>query len=197
MKALVLGGAACVTDDAERALKLFEPDAVAAINDMIARWRGKIDYAVTLHPEKLDFWIKHRGIWGGDPGQFACWSHAYKSPLARRQFLTETRTTSDWGGSSGLMAVKVLLQEGFDKIVLAGVPMERTAGHVAKPGEWPQARAYQKAWKRRVPEIAWATRSMSGFTRDILGEPTEEWLQSETARPRSETAKNGGLRWQR
>ena len=92
---LILGGAECVFDDAEAALKLFEPDIIIAVNDIVLTWKGRIDILVTLHPEKFaaKAIAAHPGI--------VVWSHQLKSDAHRM--------IKDWGGSSGLLAVKVAL----------------------------------------------------------------------------------------
>ena len=57
---LVIGGAACVFDDVAGALEIGAFDAVMTINNQIADWSEPIDYAVTLHPEKLHEWMRPR-----------------------------------------------------------------------------------------------------------------------------------------
>jgi hypothetical protein len=165
----VLGGASCVFDDAKLALGLFTPDAVFAINDMIARWPERVDYVVTLHPEKLAGWLRQRKK-AGYGMHFQTWAHARKP-----NSLPVDRVTPDWGGSSGLFACKVALEEGFDKIVLAGVPMTVRDKHFVRNKEWSAATGYLAAWKKRHPLLKDNVRSMSGFTRDLLGEPCAVW----------------------
>ena len=163
LRGLVLGGGLCVWKDAEAALALFEPDAVIAINDMIPRWPGPIDYACSLHDDKIARWKASR------PGNklYQVWS--------RKRSKGIDRVTNDWGGSSGLYACKILMQEGFDRIVLAGVPMVPAEKNVARNQVWNAAKSYRKAWERHA-EIKQFVRSISGWTKDLLGYPTPEWL---------------------
>ena len=78
----------------------------------------------------------------------------------------DPRNLHHYSGSSAMLGLKVGLRLGYRKIILAGVPINE--GHYA---------AFQVGWRlnadllRRCP-----VRSMSGFTRELLGEYTEEWL---------------------
>ncbi len=41
---------------------------------------------------------------------------------------------------------------------------------------WGDAPHYREAWTDALPEIAGRARSMSGWTRDLLGAPTADWI---------------------
>lgn len=174
LRGLILGGAACVWDDAEAALKLGDYDAVCAVKDMIADWPGRVDYGVSLHPERNAGYLKERKR-KGYPGRPQIWSH--RNSGAGGRALTD-RETTDWAGSSGLLAVKVLLAEGFERIVLAGVPMTKEAGHYRRGEPWAQAKRYLGPWKARVDELRPFVRSMSGYTKALLGAPSPDWFDA-------------------
>ncbi len=167
--ALILAGAECVWKDAEAAIALMgEPDAICAVNDMIYLWPGRLDYAATLHVEKLAQWVKKR------PGNknFRVWSNHAKTGLVHR-------ARRDGGGSSSLFAVFAMLDEGFDRIVVAGAPMVPTAGHVVRKQSWQSAHGYRKGWIEHHAAIKNRVRSMSGWTKERLGAPSLEWLTQE------------------
>jgi hypothetical protein len=86
------------------------------------------------------------------------------------------RSTPDWAGSSGLFAVKVAIEEGFERIVLAGVPMTAEGAHYYDAKVWTAAHVFHSGWNHRLPQIKDIVRSMSGWTRELLGEPTRDWL---------------------
>lgn len=165
MKALVVGGAACVWDDLAAAQALGEYDVVAAVNDVGAKL-DRLDFWCSLHPDKFPRWMKARG----SSDNIELWAHtkAGKLPL---------HVIDDWGGSSGLFAVRVLLEKGFTRIVLCGVPMEPTA-HFFDTRAWVDCVSYRAAWQRRQPFLSRYVRSMSGWTRDLLGEPSSDWLET-------------------
>jgi len=168
--ALVLGGASSVWNDAASALSLYRLDLTIVINDMIGAWLGQVDIAVTLHPEKADKWIRQRRLTGANM-DFETWAHARKPGSPKID-----HTTDDWGGSSGLFAVKVALECGCDRIVLAGVPMSADDAHFFDSKPWNEASAYHKAWLAHQSEIAPYVRSMSGWTAELLGRPDASWL---------------------
>lgn len=177
---LVLGGAACVFEDAARAQDLGTFDAVMAINDAIAKWPGPIDYAVTLHPEKFGGWFRAREH-AGFPGRPVRWAH--KLNPAGRVDLPPERATDDWAGSSTLLGVKIgLLEEGFARIVVAGAPMDG-GPHVGAPADdrWVDFGTFRPAWVRRREQLLPFVRSMSGWTAALLGEPTTDWLADHMA----------------
>ncbi|MFC3133598.1 hypothetical protein ACFOHM_11520 [Microbaculum marinum] len=161
--------------DAAAAMQLCDFDAVMAVNDMIGVWPDLIDYAVTLHPEHLHRWMVARERMQSALPQV--WAHSTQGPNGRVGRRPD-RVTSDWAGSSGLFAVKVGILEGFERIVLAGVPMLPAAGHFFDHNPWSAASHFQAAWIERAPEISAHTRSMSGWTAGLLGQPDRAWLNS-------------------
>jgi hypothetical protein len=79
---------------------------------------------------------------------------------------------SDWGGSSGLFAIKIARLLAYDNIILAGIPMESDQAHFFnKSQEWLDAEKYRKAWISREAEIKPFVSSCSGWTRRLLGGP--------------------------
>ncbi len=71
-----------------------------------------------------------------------------------------------YSGSSAMLGLKVGLRLGYQKIILAGVPLnEDRYAH------------FQVGW-RWIADLlkCCPVRSMSGYTRELLGAYTEEWL---------------------
>jgi len=180
--ALVLGGARCVYGDVEAALALGHFDGVVACNDITTRWPGPLAAAVSKHPERWAGWLKQRADAGRAPPAriFAHLEVRNATPKALRHVtdFTEFRFPGQTGtGSSGLFALKVALDDlGFDKAVLCGVPMSADRGHFAYGPTWPDAIHYQPAWREALPAIQDRARSLSGWTRNLLGAPTKDWL---------------------
>ena len=70
--------------------------------------------------------------------------------------------------------------------------MEAEEGHFFDHKRWEFASRYQQAWTKRKNEIASYTRSMSGWTARLLGEPDEVWLNNQGVKadgPQSSTRK--------
>jgi hypothetical protein len=83
-------------------------------------------------------------------------------------------------GSSGLFAVKIAVDEGCSRIVLAGVPMSADGGHIGDGKIFrSECHEYRKAWEQALPAFKDVTTSMSGWTAARLGMPTREWLRSD------------------
>lgn len=90
-----------------------------------------------------------------------------------------------WLGTSGLYAVQIALEElGFAGVILAGVPIDADAGTMAPEHslmtDADRVNRYRPEWLLALPSIGTRTRSMSGWTQEILGAPDAEWLQSLT-----------------
>ena len=178
---MVLGGAACVWDDLEKAKEFGPFDATIAINDMLAHYQGEIDFAVSLHPEKYHLWMSERDAKGyARPKVFV--AHTGNTQEGRNSaFPVDVVMDYRWpgmggSGSSGLFAVKVAIDHGFDRIVLCGVPMDGKQSHFFDSVPWSEVYSFTEAWTIARPYIADVTRSMSGKTKDWLGLPSREWL---------------------
>lgn len=181
-RALVLGGGAQVWRDLDAALDLSEFDAVIACNDAAADYPGHLDALVTLHAEKVGVWLGRRKALGlPKPDQVIGHDEASRGVLRLPEGLSGFTSYRFDGqadsGSSGLFALKVaLIDLGHDRAVLCGVPMDEASGHFFDPSVWRGAASHQRGWKQALPTIKDRARSMSGWTRELLGEPTTEWL---------------------
>lgn len=174
--ALVLGCGKCVWDDARAALSLFNPDAYFCVKDMVRLWPLRCDYYITLHPDRIAKDLEQRKR-SGRSIDFPVYAH-------RQHKTVVTKTATDWQGSSGLFATKIaLLDEHFDAVVLAGVPMEAKFDHIARQKVWASVNLYIKGWQKHLPELQGKVKSMSGWTQKNLGAPDANWLQQHGAMP--------------
>ena len=74
-------------------------------------------------------------------------------------------------GSSALLGTLWALAHGYQRIVLCGCPLQ---GKNKFGGDY--YRQFHSGWRYRYEEIKNHVRSMSGWTSEFLGKPTEEWL---------------------
>lgn len=187
MNAIVIGGASGVWQDISQALPLGQYDISVACNDAIAHWPGRLDAAVSLHPDKLPGWIAAREANGHKPPGAvyvkAGWRTALDAATVERvEALSPIETDQMFAGqavtgSSGLFAAKVALEDlGCAKAVCCGVPMNAVQGHFFDDREWAGASLHQAGWNEAKDAICDRLRSMSGWTREIVGAPTPEWL---------------------
>lgn len=171
---LVLGGAACVYDDLNRAIKLFgEPDVVVAVKDIWVEY-PRVDHVATYHIDRIPRELqKRRSLGYEDPICVWTYSH-FRTPKIGLQ-VKAIRIT---GGSSGLLGAMVGKQVA-DRAVLAGIPLDPTMPHfhTRKYGKpWKEGSMYLKTWHAMKAELQDKVKSMSGYTQKILGEPTLEWI---------------------
>lgn len=171
MIAFVLGSAACVAADLEAAIALVRPDTLVAVNGAAPLWRGPLPHFATMHPEKASLWLTERAGRGLPPPE-AIWC----PPGIGRLHGLPWRFARAWGGSSGLFGVSVALGElGAHRVILCGVPLDAQP-HVGERAPWTDALRYRYAWRARKRELVGKVKSMSGWTRELLGAPTPEWL---------------------
>lgn len=170
--ALILGGANCLEADRAQALKLFTPDLVIACNHAGRDEPGRVDHWATMHPELYPKWLAEREA-AGRPKPGKLW-HAGHRPTK-----VSSTPISSWGGSSGLLCVRVAIELGIDRIVLAGVPMRKGFEHYDRSGPWLEAVQYHRCWQNRLPVIRNRVRSFSGWTAELLGSPTKEWFDGQ------------------
>lgn len=176
-RAVVLGGAACLWDDLRALNELVGGGAwdglVIAVNDSGWAYPGHIDHWVSLHPEKFAAWCALRAAngypngyvkWGG------LWPGANDSPLVDR--VHPVKEVGSTGLHAALIAVGPL---GCDRVVLAGTPMDAQR-HFTRGQAWDMADFHRDGWTKALPKIEGRVRSMSGWTRELLGEVTTEWL---------------------
>ena len=176
LSAVVIGGAKQAWDDLDAALRLFTPDLVIATNNAGRDYAGQVHHWVSFHAELLPMWIEARAAAGRPPaGHY--WTVERRTPPKSPLQLWRV---PNWGGSSGLVAVTVALSLQCDRIVCCGTPLDMEAAHYDDPKPWRDAGNYRRAWMARRTQLT-AVRSMSGWTRQILGAPTGEWLHGQEA----------------
>lgn len=192
MIALVLGGADCLFDDLAALAQLLGtpmtadqarqgvpwPGVVLAVNEAAIHYGGRIDHWCSLHPNKFGKWKSERGAWNGAPP--VTWAHGDPAvaQYADRQAHLEV------GGSSGLFAgwEVATLALGCDAVVYCGTPMDKRP-HIGRAGDWAHFSGFRANWEllHAAGKLA-HMRSLSGWSRDLVGAPTSEWLGSLTRR---------------
>lgn len=174
--AVVLGGASGVWSE----LTLLESmlgrraDVVVACNDAGVMYPGRLDGWCTLHHEKFAGWRSRRhGNLDYRAFTIKHWPDCQDTELLAER----------WPGSSGLYAAQVAL-EAFDasRVVLCGVPLTMEGKHFFdRNNAWIDAENYRRGFEAALPAIRETVRSMSGWTRELLGGPTSEWLTNRAA----------------
>lgn len=187
-RALILGGGDCVWDDVLALEKLYGRQwdgLVIAANDVGSHWPRDLHHWVSLHPSKFPRWIELRGKHHRLPCEgITTWAQVHRwSGRPNYRARADNEITPWAGGSSGMLAVQVARDElGVSGAVLCGVPMTKTP-HFSETTErfhrvWVGADGHLRAWKDQHARMSGWLRSMSGFTKELLGEPTPDWLES-------------------
>jgi hypothetical protein len=72
-----------------------------------------------------------------------------------------------------------ILALGLNKIVLAGVPLVADEAHYFDQRRWTEAERYKPHWDRYLHLMRNRVKSMSGWTRQLLGAPDADWINAE------------------
>lgn len=167
---LVMGAGRCLWDDLERVSHLHWRGAKMPVNLTGAFYGRPFDHWATLHSDRYASMIeRHRSLCGLRPEQLPP-IHDHKDGRLAKHVWRIDRLN----GSSALFAATIGLCMGYTPIVLAGCPMDNT-GHFYDP-PWRDTNFdvdhVRDAWGRAAPVlIEHGVRSLSGRTRDWLGEP--------------------------
>jgi len=179
-KALVVGSAPCVYDDLERA-----PDwPLIVINYAGLRHLGPIELWCSLHYRLLVQLIEQREKMGGDMN-FEAFTRVPKHTnhlqaaagikIHRSEGVGLRRMGN---GSSGLYATLTAISRGFERLILCGIPLEgdetiqanekiETRRSIREPA----FNRFRRPWVVNHDYLAKRVRSMSGWTRELLGGP--------------------------
>jgi hypothetical protein len=178
-----MGSGRCLWDDLRRVnLKGW---GVIAVNGTALYYKGKIDHACSLHPEEPTIWTSLRKAYFCESCTILTHAHA---ALGKQFSPSYEEADYSWqiedanSGTSGLFGVMLALALGYDRIILAGIPMD-DQGHFYDP-PWLTDGCFKSDFVRsewrRISQIYFDGRvkSLSGWTKDLLGEPDDTWLHS-------------------
>lgn len=178
-RAIVVGRARGAHEEYAAACAMCTFDDVLVVGAMATMFPHCVDHLVSFHAELFDLWTEQRAAAGFGP--VGCyWGATFKG----RNLGEDTtqcrplRYAPCLGGSSGFLAMEgvALGALGADRVVLAGVPMRMEDAHVDSPAPWDEADTYWSTWEEHLSKLLGRVKSMSGRTRDVLGEPDRSWL---------------------
>lgn len=190
--ALVIGCSCNVWEEVQLAQDMVMFDSVYCVKLAGVHYPGAFKTWVTLHPEWMDDYEEQRekfGYPGGyeivAPPSAELGMHGAKGRIARR-------VPYRWPGmthsaASGIYGAKVALDDGFEKVILAGIPMSAEDGHFlpetrsggngpVRGKVWTQLNQFVCGLNEATPHLMGKVKSMSGYTKKILGAPTREWI---------------------
>lgn len=179
---LALGAGVSLFRDIDAALELSEFEGVVAANEAGVAWSGQLDSWVSLHPDQLARRIERRERNGYPPAKEVVGylpehrlspEKTYKGVTVYVPYKFPGQRQS---GSSGLFAVKRALDLGATHVVCCGIPLDTDFGRIDGQASWPNDRIFRSGWEQASRAMSGRVRSMSGWTRRLLGAPTSEWL---------------------
>lgn len=186
--ALVIGCASCVWDDVKAAEAMIKFDEFYCVKMAGIVWNSPHFIWATLHPEFMDDYEGQRRAKFGDlcgryeivaPLAIEVGTHGAEGRIARRVSYRWPGMTSS--ASSGIYGAKIALDDGYERVVLAGVPLETQANHFIRGKPWFQRDSFTAGFNVAMKFLRGKVRSMSGYTREVLGEPTPDWLRGDPA----------------
>lgn len=161
-----MGSAPCLQDDLVNipGILFLECDYMAIGLDAVDKLAQPIRYFATYHPIEINAARKRREDAGGNLNYMVISHQPHEGVV---DMIVPFEPPS---GSSSLLGVLAGIKMGYCRIVLAGCPLtgknERGASYDS----------FREGWEKKLGSIKEKTRSMSGWTREILGPPTDEWL---------------------
>ena len=175
---LVLGSAECLWRDLERVKSLgLGSSQILAVNHAGVAFGGRIDHWASLHPDRFQDWRAERARMED------CITYAPWLPAGGR---VDTCLTERWFGGSGLYAVQIALETlDAPRIVLAGIPLDGGPYFFKTNQRFGSGAAldrYRAAWTAAAYFFEDRVRSLSGWSRQLLGAPSGDWLQNGSPR---------------
>ena len=176
---IITGSAPCVVEDIEAALSLvavsrsLAPDPRSLTPDFMSIGLSSIDkhlhhikYMATYHPFDIPEAKKRREAAGGNTDYLVI-SHERKPGVDILEPFTPPT------GSSSHLGALAAIRLGYKKIILCGCPM--TGDCPTHKGN--KYETFRAGWTAKINILKPYVRSMSGWTRELLGAPTEEWIK--------------------
>ena len=156
-KLIIFGSAPCLESDLSQIVRLDDYDFMAVGVDAICNYDGDVQFIVTNHLEDIPVIreIKNETlIISYKDHPFVDWVEPSRPP----------------SGSSALTGALAALSMGYKKIILCGCPLTGNAPE-GNPYE-----AFRPGWEARKNELSGLVKSMSGWTKELLGPPPEDWI---------------------
>lgn len=179
---LITGDGKTFPSDLEMFLSWGVPHDVMAIGRSINHYQGKVLHWANVDGTDSSWWAKNlplkndgklpiRHSIGKAEGYDIDWEIIDPILWDPEEVL--------WHGSTALFAVYISLAIGYEKIVLAGCPLD-SKGHFYFADEHYGPRwtpeSYQAWFEFARTDESRKVRSLSGYTAQIVGEPSKEWL---------------------
>mgnify|MGYP001190250737 CR=1 FL=1 len=143
-------------------------DFMAIGLDAVHLYPWDIKYVATYHPEDIPLIKERRKPIGNTDYILICHVDFFEGKKVEGvDVVTPFEAPS---GSSSLLGATTAIRMGYEKIILCGCPLDGSNGKNQSYED------FRKGWERKEKELMGKVKSMSGWTKKFLGEPTTEWL---------------------
>lgn len=142
-------------------------DFMAIGVDAVHLYPWRIKYVATYHPEDIPKIKERRSKVGNTDYIVIC--HVDTDPMGvkiKEVDIVEPHEAPS--GSSSLLGTLAAIKMGYDKIILCGCPLTGSNAVGSYEG-------FRFGWEAKERVVKGRVKSMSGWTKEFLGEPTEEW----------------------
>jgi hypothetical protein len=165
MKVLaIIGSAVCWKTDLDNLKAITSVFDVMSIGASCL-YMGEVKYFATYHFADIPIYKMRRKIGYGNL-DYKVIGHKKDKPE-----IDIIEPHKEPSGSSSLLGVVAAIRLGYKKIILCGCPLEGENKNGITPYN-----TFQKGWVARLLEIQDYVKSMSGWTADLLGVPSKEWI---------------------
>ena len=140
--------------------------------DAVEKYLGHADYFATYHTSDIEPAFERRKAAGGNTDYMIIAHQQHIEKPTGRELVDLIIPCEPPSGSSALLGVLAGIKLGYQKIIVCGCPL---IGRNDKQYDYAN---FQKGWTAKLAMIKEKTRSMSGWTQELLGAPTEEWINN-------------------
>lgn len=172
---IIIGSAPCAQEDVTAALSLRDAsqaawqsfDFMAIGLDAVGLFSLPLKYVATNHPEDIPDIRKRREMINANLDYQIISYREHKG-------VDIVQHVGSISGSSALLGALAGITLGYKKIILCGCPL-------TGPAVTPKCNPYEifrPGWEAEKEKVMGKVKSMSGWTKDFLGEPTEERLKN-------------------
>lgn len=140
---------------------------IMVINDMGLYFPGRFTHWISLHPSNFSLYRQY------------CIKNCHTHSREPAPFVDYAWYIYNRSGSGGMFALKVATLMGYNKIILCGMPLtngKRFFDQYNMQHSF-DCSTIRDPWKEQKDIFEEFTRSMSGYTKELFGEPTKEWLE--------------------
>jgi len=160
---IIIGSAPCALQDIAAVPRLCDFDYLAVGLDAVDRYDCPVKYVATYHPAEIDQIRRRREAFGGNMDYLLI-------SMERRPGVDIVEPFEPPSGSSALLGTLAAIRLGYKRIILCGCPL---TGKNAAGGDYEN---FRKGWAAKGSKLQDRVRSMSGWTAEFLGKPTDEWM---------------------